>query len=139
MKVAERGLIWALMRAPEPGAAALAELDAEDLGGLAAREILRQAQSLQGFPTSSVPEALMQRLNSGEAEIVTGIARQAGAPADAADCVRTLRRWRYDRERADLQREIDRLRQAGGPGQLDEIVTLWERKKDLLHRIEALE
>ena len=139
MKVAERGLIWALMRAPEPGAAALAELDAEDLEGLATREILRQAQSLQGFPTSSLPEALMQRLNSGEAEIVTDIARQTGAPADAADCVRTLKRLRYDRERADLQREIDRVQQAGGPGQVDEIVTLWERKKDLLHRIEALE
>ena len=139
MKVAERGLIWALMRAPEPGAAALAELDAQDLEGLATREILRQAQSLQGFPTSSLPEALMQRLYSGEAEIVTDIARQTGAPADAADCVRTLKRLRYDRERADLQREIDRLQQAGGPGQVDEIVTLWERKKDLLHRIEALE
>ncbi|PYR80499.1 MAG: DNA primase [Acidobacteria bacterium] len=139
MKVAERGLIWALMRAPEPGAAALAELDTEDLEGLATREILRQAQSLQGFPTSSLPEALMQRLNSGEAEIVTDIARQTGAPADAADCVRTLKRLRYDRERADLQREIDRVQQAGGPGQVDEIVTLWERKKDLLHRIEALE
>jgi len=69
---------------------------------------------------------------------VADITRQAGAPADAADCVRALKRLRYDRERADLQREIDRLQEAGAASHDREIVALWERKKDLLHRIESL-
>ena len=66
------------------------------------------------------------------------ISRATGAPADAADCVRTLKRLRYDRERADVQREIDRLQEAGAAEHDTEIVALWERKKDLLHRIETL-
>ena len=138
VKVAERGLIWALMHQPAAGTTAVQELDPVDLDGLATREILRQAQSLQGWPAESLPEALIERLSTAEASLVQEVARQAGAPADAADCVRTLKRLRYDRERADVQREIDRLQEAGAARHEDEIVALWERKKDLLHRIETL-
>ena len=35
-------------------------------------------------------------------------------------------------------REIDRLQQLGAPQYGDEIESLWQRKKDLLHRIEEL-
>ena len=35
-------------------------------------------------------------------------------------------------------REIDRLQEAGAASHEQEIVALWERKKDLLHRIESL-
>jgi DNA primase len=136
VKVAERGLIWALMHQPEAAVVALSELDAADLDGLATAAILRQALSLQEWPTASLPQALIERLSTGEAALVTEIARQLGAPAEAADCVRTLKRLRYDRERADVQREIDRLQEAGGADQ--EIVALWNRKMDLLHRMEAL-
>jgi hypothetical protein len=80
----------------------------------------------------------LQRLSTGEAALVADIARQTGAPADAVDCVRTLKRLRYDRERAALQREIDRLQEAGAAAHENEIVALWERKKHLLHRIETL-
>jgi hypothetical protein len=52
--------------------------------------------------------------------------------------VRTLKRLRYDRERAAVQREIDRLQEAGAARHEDEIVALWERKKDLIHRMEGL-
>jgi hypothetical protein len=45
---------------------------------------------------------------------------------------------RFDRERADVQRAIDRLQEEGLARYEDEIVTLWARKKDLLQRIEAL-
>jgi DNA primase len=138
IKVAERGLIWALMRQTDAGVAAIADLDASDLDGLATREILRQAQSLQAWPVASLPEALLERLSTGEAALVGEIARQGGAPADAADCVRTLKRLRYDRERAELQREIDRLQEAGAAAHETEIVALWERKKQLLHQIESL-
>ena len=138
IKVAERGLIWALIRQADAGLAALKELDSGDLDGLPTREILRQAQSLQAWPPASLPEALLQRLSTGEAALVAEIARQTGAPADAADCVCTLKRLRYDRERAELQREIDRLQEAGAAAHETEIVALWERKKHLLHRIETL-
>ena len=138
VKVAERGLIWALMHHPDAGSTALLALDPADLDGLATREILRQAQSLQGWPAEALPEALIERLSTAEASLVQDVARQAGAPADAADCVRTLKCLRYDRERADVQREIDRLQEAGAARHEDEIVALWERKKDLLHRMETL-
>jgi DNA primase len=139
IKVAERGLIWALLRHPEAGLEALQELDPADLEGLPTGEILRQARSLQAWPAASLPEALLQRLSTGEAGLVTEIARQNGAPADASDCVRTLKRLRFDRERAELQREIDRLQEAGAAAHETEIVALWERKKHLLQRIETLD
>jgi DNA primase len=138
VKVAERGLVWALINDSGSGMAALELLETADLDGLATREILRQAQSLQEWPAGSVPGGLIERLSTGEAALVQEIAGQRGAPADASDCVRTLKRLRYDRERAAVQREIDRIQEAGGPGQDDEITALWERKKDLLHRIEGL-
>ncbi len=138
VKVAERGLIWALMH-QAPGAwEALLELEDTDLDGLATREVLRQARSLQEWPAGSLPDALIERLSTGEAALAQEIARSAGAPADAADCVRTLKSLRCDRERAEVQREIDRLQEAGAASHEQEIVALWERKKVLLHRIEGL-
>jgi DNA primase len=136
VKVAERGLIWALMHQAPGAREALLELEDADLEGLASREILRQARSLQEWPAGSLPEGLIERLSTGEAAFVQEIARSAGAPADAADCVRTLKSLRYDRERAEVQREIDRLQEAGAPGHDHEIDALWERKKDLLQRLD---
>ena len=134
IKMAESGVIWALMHQPEAALAALKGLDSRDLEGLATREILRQAQSLQGWASGSLPDALIERLSTTEAALVTEIARQ-GAPAqDPADCVRTLKKQRYDRERADLQQQIDRLQQLGAGqygAELDELL----RKKEALQRI----
>ncbi|HMC78492.1 MAG TPA: DNA primase [Vicinamibacterales bacterium] len=136
VKVAERGLIWALMHQSAGAQATLPELEDADLDGLATREILRQARSLQDWPAGSLPDALIERLNKGEAALVGEIARQTGAPADAADCVRTLKSLRYDRERAAVQREIDRLQELGGGGHDEQMTALWERKKDLLQRLD---
>ena len=139
VKVAERGLIWALMKDPEAALGALLELENEDLDGLATAGILRQARSLQGWPPAGIPGGLLERLSSGETALVREIASQPGAPSeDAADCARTLKRLRYDRERAALQREIDRLQEDGAARHDAEIVALWERKKDLLHRMNGL-
>jgi DNA primase len=139
VKVAERGLIWALMKDPEAALGALLELENEDLDGLATAGILRQARSLQGWPPAGIPGGLLERLSTGETALVREIASQPGAPSDdATDCARTLKRLRYDRERAALQREIDRLQEDGAARHEDEIVALWERKKDLLHRINGL-
>jgi DNA primase len=136
VKDAEKGLIWALLHQVEGAREALVDLEDADLDGLATREILRQARSLQDWPPGSVPEALMERLSKGEAAVVQQIAREKGAPADAADSVRTLKRLRYGREKAELQREIDRLQQAGAAIHDHEIIALWERKKDLLQRLD---
>ena len=135
VKVAEKGLIWALIHQSDGARDALLELEATDLEGLATREILGQARSLQDWPAGQLPGALIERLSKGEAAFVQEIARQSGAPADAADCVRTLKRLRYDRERAEVQREIDRLQEAGAAEHDGEIVTLL-RKKELLQRRE---
>src|SRR5437762_5272634 len=124
IKIAERGLIWALINDPEAGLGALLALDPEDFDGLATRELLRQAPSLQGWPSGAVPGALIERLSKGEASLVHEIARQSGAPADAAGCSRTLKCLRYDRERADVQREIDRLQEMGAARFDGEIVAL---------------
>jgi DNA primase len=137
IKAAERGLIWALMRNPASGVPAVAELEADDLEGLPTRGILEQARSLQG-PVESIPETLRERLSTGEAGLVEEICRQESAPADPADCARALKRIRFDRERASIQREIDRLQEQGAAGFDDQILALWDRKKDLLQRIEAL-
>jgi DNA primase len=137
VKVAERGLIWALMKDPEAALGALLELENEDLDGLATAGILRQARSLQGWPPAGIPGGLLERLSTGETALVRDIASQPGAPSeDAADCARTLKRLRYDRERAALQREIDRLQEDGAARHEAEIVALWERKKELLHLID---
>jgi DNA primase len=138
IKVAERGLIWAILHDPGRTIETLSELEPTDLDGLATGDILRQAQSLQGWPAASLPKALIERLSKGEAELVEDIGRQTGPPADAADCIRTLKRLRYDRERADVQREIDRLQEAGAAHHEHEIIALWERKKNLLHLMQEL-
>ena len=138
IKTVERALIWALMRDSEAGMSALEALDDDDLSGLATAAILQQARSLQGTPPEALPKTLLERLTKGEARVVEELGRPTSSPANPADCVRTLKKRRFDRERASVQREIDRLQEEGAARYGDEIVTLWAKKKDLLQRIEAL-
>jgi hypothetical protein len=138
LKAAEKGLIWALLHEPAEGLQALATLDADDLAGLASQQILEQARSLQGSPPEALPSTLIERLTRGEAQLVTELGRPPSPPAPSSECVLALKRRRFDRERAEVQREIDRLQEQGGAKVDDEIVSLWTRKKDLLRRIEAL-
>jgi DNA primase len=137
-KPAELGLIWALLHDTASALPLVAELEPGDLEGLAAGPILQQARYLQEWPAGSLPEALIQRLNSEEARLVEEVGRQKQSPGDPAECVRALKRMRYDRERAAVQREIDRLQEAGAARHDQEITALWDRKKALLQRIEAL-
>jgi DNA primase len=134
VKFFERGLIWAVMHQPAAGVAALAEVGAADFDGLATRGILRQAQSLQGFPPGALPDALIERLSTAEADLVKEIAGQKDAPAPVDECLQTLKKRRYARERAHLQQEIDRL-QALGTGTHSEQLNELLRKKEELQRI----
>lgn len=139
VKQAERGLVWALIRDPRAGLAAIAELEPADFDGLATRPIIEQARSLQGWPPDSLPEALIERLNDGEAGLVHEISRQPHPPAlKPEDCVSELRRLRYVRERTELQREIDRLQEEGAMRHGDEIQALLDRKHALAQRIDSL-
>jgi DNA primase len=138
LKHAEKALIWGLVHNSGEALDALSDLDADDLSNLAGRDIFEVAQDLQGLPLNAIPTALLQRLSTVNAQLVTSIAATATPPAPPLDCVRALKRLRWERERAAIQREIDRL-QAMGAGQYgNEIDALWQKKKDLLLRIEQL-
>ncbi len=138
VKPAEKALIWALLHQPATALGAMDELEARDLVGLATGGILTVARSLAGFPPDSLPNSLLERLSTGEAQLVERIGAQTGPAAPADDCVRAIKRLRYERERAEVQREIDRLQELGAAAHDAEITALWTRKKDLLTRIEAL-
>lgn len=138
VRTAEKGLIWALVHEPATALAALAELDEGDFEGLATGAILVAARSLREWPIEAVPKTFLERLNEGEAAIVSSITGDTVAPAQPADCGRTLKRLRYEHERAAVQEEINRLQQLGTDDDMAQIDQLWRRKKDLLIRIEAL-
>jgi DNA primase len=135
---AEKGLLWALWHQTDAALAVLQGLDPGDLQGLASSAILGEARALAETPGGALPDTLIERLNRGEADLLLDVARQPGAPAPPGECVRALRRRRYERERAEVQREIDRLQELGAARHDHEIDVLWARKKDLLQRLDAL-
>jgi DNA primase len=134
---AEKGLIWWLVHEPEPVLAALSNLEESDLEGLASRSVLDLARGLNDNRSFS-PSVLLERLNMVEAQLVTAIASEPEPPALLLDsCVREVRRGRYERERAAVQREIAQLqtRGAASGGELDALLV---RKGDLGRLIQAL-
>jgi DNA primase len=138
LKQAEKALIWGLIHNTVEALAAVADLDEEDLEGLAGRHILEVARSLHDEAPDRLPMTLMQRLSTLNADLVTSIAATAISQAPPSACARALKRLRWERERAAIQREIDRLQELGATQHGQEIDTLWLRKKSLLHRIEEL-
>jgi DNA primase len=138
VKAVERGLIWAVMRDTPSGMAALARLGDDDFDGLATRGILQQARSLQGWPETSLPQTLVERLSSGEAAIVEEICRHPSAPSAAADCVRVLQQLRLDRERAAIKQEIGRLQDEGPSADEQKMNALLVKSRELKQQIESL-
>ena len=138
LKYAEKGLIWNLIHNTREAFEALDGLDEEDLESLAGRDILEAARSLRDGPLDLVPSTLLQRLSTVNAQLVTSIAATASPPAPPLECARALKRLRWERERAAIQREIDRFQEMGASRHEREIDALWQRKKDLMHRIEEL-
>lgn len=138
-KPSERALIWGLFHRTEEALAALQGLEAADLEQLAAREVFEVARSLHGRPVDVIPSELLRRLSTMNAQLVTGIAGQEAPPATGlSECASSLQRLRCERERAAIQREIDRLQGLGSAQHGDEIDLLLNQKRSLAQRIEEL-
>ncbi|MCX6549450.1 MAG: DNA primase [Acidobacteria bacterium] len=135
LKPAERGLLWALLQEPDEAADAFDLVELRDLDGLAARSILEQALHLRESSGVTSPAAFLARLTTEEAQLVTGIAAAPAPPAAARDCAFALKRLRFEREGAAVQREIDRVQEAGGGPDIDR---LWQQKRELLQRMATL-
>jgi len=137
LRPAEQGLLWTLMHRPVEGLAALGQLEPEDLEGLISGSILHLAASLSDLSPELLPELVLDRLSEGERALVER-ARQAEAPAaPPTDCVNALKRLRVDRQRADVQEQIDRL-QAGDRLDDSALARLWAEKQALVRRLEEL-
>jgi DNA primase len=114
---AEKGLLWALMHDPAGVLPWLGHLEPEDLKGLSSAHILATALEVGPADPESTPNALMERLNTVEAELLAAMAAEAAAPVSRPDvCVQSLKRRRLEREQAEVQREIDRLQAQGESG-----------------------
>jgi DNA primase len=135
---AEKGLIWWLVHRHADALPALEALEPGDTDGLGAGSVLDLALKLnedRGF----TPSLFLERLSTGEARLVTEVASEPEPPVHEVEgCVRVIRTLRYARERADVQREIDRLQQQGASEHGREIDELWVKKQALLRRIEGL-
>ncbi len=136
VRTAEKALIWALFHDGEGARTALDGLDEGDLDGLVTRHTLEVARRLHEEGAADVPSALLARLNSEEARLVTGIASAAACPAPASEAAASLRQLRLERDLAGLQREIDRLQSAGEFG--DRFVALNRDKLELSRQIDRL-
>jgi DNA primase len=134
---AEKALIWSLINQPQGALAALEGLDPADFDTLASRSVLDLARKLNDDSGFS-PSALLQRLDTIEAQLVATIASEPEPPAlGLRSCVREIQRTRFVRERAVLQQEIDRLQRNGGSigAEMDGLLA---RTLDLRRLIEAL-
>jgi hypothetical protein len=139
LKPAERALIWGIFHRTEDAIRALAGLEAADLEHLAGLEVFEVARSLHDRPLDVIPSELLRRLSTMNAQLVTGIAGQEVAPAIGFEaCASSLKRLRCERERAAIQREIDRLQGLGSARHGDEINLLLNQKRNLAQRIEEL-
>jgi DNA primase len=146
VRPAEQGLLWALVRHPVEGLAAVAQLEPDDLEGLVSGPVFVMAASLNDVPADVLPDLLRERLSDGERALMERAALHDSPMASAADCVAALKLDRHKRELALVQDEVEQLqdRQRGGndagdpAGDDGALRALWERKMHLVRKIELL-
>ncbi len=136
LRPAEQGLLWTLVHRPVEGLAAVAQLDDEDVIGLASGAVLKLAASLSDVPPDFLPGLLRERLGDDERGMLERAAAAAMPPAGPADCVNAVRHMRVERDIAAIQEDIDRL-EARPTTSNDALAGLWARKKELLRRLEG--
>lgn len=131
---AEQGLLWALVHRPVEGLAALAQLESDDLFGLVSAPVFEMVRGLADMPADMLPDLLRERLSEGERQLVGRAARtEPSAPAE--NCVQALKRRRWERERGEVQAEIDRI--TAGRGNDDRLAELWALKLELSRKLDA--
>lgn len=139
LKEAEKALIWWIIQRPGEARVVLDSLEKDDLAGLSARQVFEVAKSLDGEPAEHLPSALIQRLSTMDAQLVTRIASEPIPPVKfVEECGRAVKRLRFDRERAAIQREIDRLQGIDAAEHGAEIDALWKKKLTIMQRMEEL-
>ena len=137
LKDAERALLWWLVNGPGEAFGELKLMEDQDLEHLSSRSILEVARTLRSDHPELLPSTLIQRLSNMEAQLVTKIASETKPPAfKVGDCIRALKRVRWERAQSAVRREIDRLQQLGeDDGQMN---ALLGQIRMLAHRIEEL-
>jgi DNA primase len=139
LKPVEKHLLAALLQHPAEAVRALASLEEADLEGLASGPVLRTARTLAEEPADALPGMLLSRLNDHDAQLLTALAAAPGVVTEApGECVRTLRRLRYERERAAIQDELDRLMDRAPGADENALDVLLQRKGELSLQIDAL-
>ncbi len=133
IRTAEVGLLWALAHRPVEALAALAQLEPADLEGLVTAPIFHVASGLAEMPPDVLPELLRERLSEGERRLFERAAANEASPAPSSDCVHALRKLRLERERAEIQAEIDRS--GGDSGRL---AGLYARKTEISRLLDGM-
>ena len=130
LRAAERGLLWALIHQPEQALPWIRTLEDEDLEGLSSSDLLRMARELSDGDPAEAPNVLMERLSTEEAQRLAAIAAEPSPPVlDAEMSAQTLKRMKYERELAAVQREISRVQTLGERG--TDLDSLLLRKTEL--------
>jgi DNA primase len=130
LRGAERGLLWGLIHDPAHTVPWIRTLEDDDLEGLSSAGLLQMTRDLEVGDATEVPNALMGRLSTSEAQWLAAVASEASAPVlDAESSVRSIKRLRIERELSAVQREIDRLQEYGEKG--SDFMALLQKKLEL--------
>jgi DNA primase len=138
LKPAEKSLIWNLIHNTSEALSAIEALEEADFSLLASRDIFELARSLKDTDSEGLPSVLLQRLSTVDAQLVRSTAASTTPHAAPADCIRALRRLRFERELAAVQRDIDQAQSQGGLRATNEIDALLRKKNDLGLWLEGL-
>jgi DNA primase len=127
----ERGLLWAMVHAPEALVTALKQLEPVDFQGLRCESVVAKAIELLPAGADALPHMLMARLSTEEAELVTTVAAVEEPPSlDLHMCVLDLQLSRLERQLAEIQRQLAQ------PESSDKVNELLRQKNALRSQLE---
>jgi DNA primase len=127
----ERGLLWALVHAPEDAVTALRQLEPVDFEGLTCDSVLAKAFELLPAGSEVFPHTLLARLTTEEAELLTTVAAAEQAPIlDLHMCVLDLQHGRLERQLAEIQRQLAQTQSS------DKVNELLRQKNELSSQLE---